>query len=103
MAGIFRNKLPAAEVVLDFSAARWLPPGVALTGTPTVTVSVSYGTDPEPEALLNGAPTIDDTGTLVLQPVQRGVAGVDYLFDVQCPTTSAEWVFETQGILPVGY
>lgn len=99
----FSNKLPAAEVVLAFNAAQWLPAGVTLTGAPTVAISVASGDDPDPGAVLNGAAQRDATNTLVLQPVQGGIAGVFYLFDVQCESTSADWTFETQGILPVGY
>jgi hypothetical protein len=110
MTEIFRNKLPADEVVLEFNFADKLPAGVTLTDTAiVVAVSVSaYGppateTDPEPSAIINGEPALDPTETQVLQPVKGGVPGVRYLFDVQCGTTSGVWEVETQAILPVGY
>jgi hypothetical protein len=103
MPALFTNKLPGAEVVLSFSAVQWLPAGVTLTGTPTVTASVADGDDPSPTSVLNGPAVLDVTNTLVLQPVKAGLASVYYLFDVQCASSSDDWSFETQGILPVGY
>jgi hypothetical protein len=100
---IFNNKLPAEELVLAFNFAIRLGSGNTLSGTPTVAISVATGVDPDPSAVLNGPAQLDATSTLVLQPVKAGIAGVGYLFDVQCATAQTDVLLETQAILPVGY
>lgn len=98
----FSEKYPSPEaVVLAFNYVLFLPPGVLLTGTPVVTFALVYGSDPSPALLSAGSPSVDATGTLVLQPVQGGLDGNDYLVTASCPTTSSYWTPALPAILPV--
>jgi hypothetical protein len=97
----FSSKNPAEAVVLTFNYVLFLPPGVFLTGIPVVTYAVIYGSDPAPQLLSNGSPAVDQTGTLVLQPVIGGVDGTDYLVTALCLTTSNYWTPALPAILPV--
>jgi len=98
----FSEKYPSPEaVVLTFNYVLFLPPGVLLTGTPTVTFANLVGGDQNPQALSAGPPAIDATGTLVLQPVQGGLDDNDYLITASCPTTSGYWTPALPAILPV--
>ena len=74
----FTPKLPGESVVLAFDFANQLPEGVTVASVDSVAVSVYRGTDPAPESLPAGAPAL--VGADVLQMVEAGVTGVDYLF-----------------------
>lgn len=97
----FDEKNPVESVILTFNYALGLPVGVTLIGTPIVTVANLYGGDPSPQALINGPPGIDVTGTQVQQPVTGGLDMNDYLFVAECPTTSPPWVLAIPAVLPV--
>lgn len=62
------------------------PTGDSLSGTPTVTASVLYGTDTSPQNILNGSPVISSSKTQVLQRVSGGVGGTTYLLTMTCST-----------------
>jgi hypothetical protein len=97
----FDRKLPAEKNILTFNMAAGLNNGNLLSGTPVVTISVALGTDPSPGAVLNGSPSLDSTSTMILQGVQGGVAGCEYLLEAECATTLAAVALGLQGILPV--
>lgn len=83
---------------LDFG--KFLPAGVTLTGTPTVTLSVSSGTDATPAARLTRAGAVGtistaDGGTgvtnaAVLFQVGTCVAKVVYIADVVCARSDGD-------------
>ena len=95
----FPVKLPGAKVVLTFNFANALN-GANLTTVASLTVVATQGLDPTPTAILNGTATV--SGTDVLQPVQGGVFGEQYLFTVLANTDNAFLVPEIQATLPVG-
>lgn len=66
--------------------------GDTLTGTPTVTVSVMAGSDPNPKAILIGSPTLSATKTQVIQRVSGGVPGTAYILSFQCGTAQGNVV-----------
>ena len=98
----FDTKLPAEKAVLTFNMAAGLIAGNVLVGPPTVAISVYQGTDPNPTAVLNGAPGLDGTGTMILVPVQGGVATTQYLFEVECTTLQTTILLGLRAVLPVG-
>jgi hypothetical protein len=98
----FDMKLPAEKAVLTFNMAPGLFGGNTLFGTPSVTVSVYQGTDPNPSALLNGAPGLDASSTMILIPVQGGLPTVQYLFEVECATQQNNVLLGLRAVLPVG-
>lgn len=79
-------------VAIDFGI--FLPPGVTLTGTPTVTLATTSGTDPSPSSRLKGSPVVGTvptvqggsgiTDTAILQQVGNVVGGVRYLIVGYC-------------------
>ena len=86
--------LQKEPIAFDFQP--YLPPGIYLTGTPTVTcvnAESTEVTDATPSARLVGAPTIDTVdppdgagiaNTAVLQFVGDCIAGVTYLLHAIC-------------------
>lgn len=99
---VFPNKLPGESIVLTFNFAPDLGT-LTLTGTPTITVSVAAGEDPNPSAILNGPAQLDSTQTQWLVPVTGGVNGTSYVLNVVSETTSASTVLEIQASLLVSY
>lgn len=97
----FNEKSPLESVVLTFDYVLFLPPGVLLTGVPLVTISLLYGSDPGVSLLTNGPPTVDSTGTRVLQPVFAGLDANDYIVTASCITTSRYWAPALPAVLPV--
>jgi len=97
----FSAKNPAEDVVLTFNYVLFLPPGVLLTGVPVVTFGVLTGVDANPNALFNGPPAVDPTGTLVLQPITGGLDKVNYVITATCFTTNNYWAPALPAILPV--
>ena len=80
------------------------PTGDSLSGTPTVTASVLYGTDTSPQTILNGNPVISSSKTQVLQRISGGVGGTTYLLTMTCPTAqgntlTAQVFFEIKSTL----
>ena len=70
------TKHPDEDFTYGWDYADKLDTGDSLTGTPTITVSVIYGTDASPSSILSGAPSIN--GTVVSQKIIDGVDGVRY-------------------------
>ena len=98
----FDTKLPAEKAVLTFNMSAGLTGGNTLLGTPTVAVSVYQGTDPNPSAVLAGAPGLDATSTMILIPVQGGLATTQYLFEVECTTAISTVLLGLRAVLPIG-
>jgi len=97
----FDTKDPAESVPLTFNFAPDLATGEQLSGTPSVSVSVSSGMDASPAAILNGAAGLDSTLTQVVQPVRAGNQGTEYQIVVTCGTTNVNKTLTLVGILPV--
>lgn len=97
----FNVKDPTENVMLTFNFAPDLPTGTILFGTPTVTVSVVQGTDPSPNAILNGRAGFDSTTTQVVVPVTGGVSGTFYEVAVSCATNNSNLLLTLAGVLPV--
>lgn len=95
---LFNAKHPAERVTLAFDFASQLPEGVTVASVDSVTVSTWRGTDPDPSALLVGAPSL--SGADALQMVDGGLAGVDYLF-LASVTLSDTQVRILPAVLPV--
>ncbi len=93
----FPNLFIGEKKVLTFDFADELPSGVSLTGTPTVAVVVTSGTDAAPAELFNGAPGI--VGDAVLVPVDPTVEAVEYRLKVLVATTDAQLVLACVGYL----
>lgn len=96
----FPPKDIAEEIKLEFDFSPDLDTGVLLSGTPTVSVTVS-GVDPTPNNIFNGLPRFDLTSTQVIVPVMGGIANCDYDIKVVVPTTDSLTVLALSGILPV--
>lgn len=96
----FNDKSPLESVVLTFNYVLFLPPGIFLTGTPVITISLLTGSDPGVALVINGPPAIDLTGTLILQPVKGGLDANDYVVTATCPTTSNYWAPALPALLP---
>ena len=76
---------------MDFSA-RLSPTSDTLTGTPTVTSSVFSGTDPNPQAILAGSPSLSSNNMQILQRVSGGVPGTAYILSFRCGTAQGNVV-----------
>jgi hypothetical protein len=99
---MFRSpKHPSAKVVLSVDFSRGLDTGETLSGTPTVSVAVVYGTDATPAGLLNGAPALRADNLAVLVPVQAGVALTDYALTITAPTSNPLKVLAETVVLQV--
>ncbi len=97
----FPIKGTAEKVPLTFDFTNDLPSGVTLSGTPTVTVALAAGTDSRPSSILNGAAGFNSASTQVIQPVQGGINGCDYLLTATCATTQSNLTLTLIGQLPV--
>jgi len=97
----FDAKDPAEKQVLTFDFSLGLATGETLTGTPTVSIAVLYGTDPSPGNVLAGGNAFDPTNTKYFVPVQGGVDLTDYDIVVKASTTNAVKTLTLGGILPV--
>lgn len=91
------------DIVLTFDFSQGLlGVGQSLIGTPTVSVRVVRGVDPNPNAILAGGNTIDSTGMLFQVPVIGGLDGVDYDVVVRAHTTNPSKPWQVLGgVLPV--
>ena len=90
----FPSMLPhqVQPAILDFG--KIVGSGVTLTGVPTVTLTVMYGTDDTPQSHLSGDPAITTASTAVggsglpnvavAFTLSQLVAGVEYTVDVYC-------------------
>ncbi len=76
---------------MDFSSRLDLTSDT-LTGSPTVTVSVLQGTDPSPQSILVGSPSISTNSMQVLQRVSGGVPGTAYILSFKCGTAQGNTI-----------
>jgi len=97
----FDVKDPSEKVTLTFDFSAGLSSEEMLSGVPVALVSMAFGTDPAPSAILNGSASIDPTLKLVFVPVQAGIADCDYVVKVVVPTSNASKVLALSAILPV--
>jgi hypothetical protein len=97
----FSEKAPSESVVLTFNFAMGLATGETLTGTPTITKSVIWGTDTDAATLVLGSPEFDESTTQVLVPVSAGTDYNDYTVSASCETSNPDKVLTWSGILPV--
>lgn len=95
------EKIASEKLVLPFDFSDGLVTGETIIAPITVNVKVVRGKDINPNAMLNGAITIDATNKFAFVPVQAGVAGVEYLFEVVAPTNNPKKVLAIKAILPV--
>ncbi len=89
---------PSEDMVLTFDFSLGLLTGESLSGSPTVTVTVDFGTDPNASAIVK-ASTI--SGSTVLVAVAGGLDQTDYHIHCLCPTSNPQKELMTAGILPV--
>jgi hypothetical protein len=94
-------KVSSAKEVLWFDFSERLVDAEELSGVSSVAVTVEYGTDNSPSAILNGAAALTTDKKGVLVPVQAGVAGVDYAIKVLATTTNPAKVVGMIGVLAV--
>lgn len=97
----FDWKDPTEAVVLTFDFTNDLAAGETLTGAITTQVTVYFGTDASPSALLNGAASYAGGNTKVQVPVHAGLEGVHYQVKVICATTNPLKTLAMVGVLPV--
>lgn len=96
----FDNKDPLEKVTLAFNFTRDLTAGETLTGVPVMYLSTHKGVDANSSSVLDGAPQIAPGNAKVLQSVQGGALGVDYLLYAKCATTLGRDLV-CYGVLPV--
>ena len=86
--------------VLTFDFSKDLAIGESLSGTPSVTVTVDLGTDPNPQNTVTSGPVI--SGATVLMTVSGFVQGTtDYRYTVRCPTSNTSKILVLAWALPV--
>lgn len=92
----FSNVDPGEKLVLTFQFAKGLATGETLVA-PTVSVTVDYGTDATPSAIIVGSQV---SGTDVLVSVAGQKVDVDYHIKVLCTTSNANKKLAVAGVLP---
>lgn len=94
---------PDAERVLVFNFVNDLDPNEVMVGGPTVKITLSAGTDPNPQNIFLFPCAYDGTGTLILQPVGNlGLLnGNDYELEALSATTSVNKVVVIRALLQV--
>lgn len=94
------NKNPDAKVVITFDFSTALGSGETLSAIVTRNVSVIGGVDADPTLMWNGVAAVNISGLSVQQPVQGGLDGCYYQFEMVCDTTQARRLTVTC-VLPV--
>lgn len=89
----WQDKDPADVITVEFDFSS----DAAAVTSPTVAVAVVVGTDPTPNAMLVGSPSI--VGAVVYQRVQGGIAGNVYSF--QCGANNGADYYTIEALLPV--
>jgi len=91
------TKDPGETFVVDFDYSQMSGVGT-LTGTPVVTVTMTYGIDSNPSAILSGAAYLN--GNIVYQVVQGGQSGC--IYHLSCSATDNNGMtFVVSADLPV--
>ena len=90
--GTFPPVTPLQKQTLSFDFGKFLPAGVTLTGTPTLTLTPIYGTDSNPASRITSGPTI---GTVSIALGGSGVTSTGILFQLfGCPA-GVTYIVET--------
>ena len=63
-----------------------------LTGMPTVTASVFSGTDPSPQSILVGSPSLSSNNMQILQRISGGIPGNAYILSFKCGTAQGNTI-----------
>jgi len=98
MTSRFLPLAPTEARVLTFDFTQDMATGETLTGSPTAAVSVDFGTDASPQAIVK---QVTISGLTVLVAVSGMQNNVDYHITVTCPTSNALKTLTMAGILPV--
>lgn len=96
MISIFSSKRPGEVVTLAFDFTSEL--GGASIGTKSCAVTVLAGTDASPSSLISGA--AQESAGIVLQLVQGGVHGVDYVVEATAVLSDGR-TLKLPAVLPV--
>jgi hypothetical protein len=88
---------PSEKATLSFDFSAGLASGETLTA-PTAVVTVDYGIDASPQAIVQGSPTVQ--GNLVLVAVANTRDQVDYHVRVTCTTSNSSKTLALAGVLP---
>ena len=82
-------KQPSEKFAVGFRFARWLDVGEAVLGSPSSVVTArERATGVTAPSILNGNPAVDLTDTsLLVQPIQAGTAGTDYVLQARVVTS----------------
>ena len=96
---------PNQKQTLGIDFGDFLPGGTTLTGTPTATLTISFGADPNPQSRISGGP---DVGTIpvslggtgaadaaVILQIYQCVSGTSYVLDVYCNRSDGDIVEAT--------
>ena len=92
------SKDPTESVYITFAYASELGSGETV-GSATVTCTVLSGVDPNPSAVLVGAPSVQSPN--VVQEVTGGLDGNQYLLLCVAPLAGSARVLTRKGLLPV--
>lgn len=112
----FSTKDPGETVVVTLDATPALATGEMLTSIVSTTVTLTYGVDPDPSAVVN-SPQINAapvtltlaTGSVVTVAAGKGVQAIatgginncGYRIAIECETSNPDKVLVLKGILPV--
>jgi len=89
----FDDKEPGNEITVEFDFG----PELTTVSSPSVTIAVFSGADPDVASMLIGSPVV--SGAKVLQRIRAGLNGVDYA--LACVATSGTDTYTIGAILPV--
>lgn len=92
---------PDEKRVITFDFSDELDSGEMLAGTITSLVSVPMGSDPSPDAVIDGTPIFDPTSKMVLVPVKGKVPLCDYSIKVVCQTSNPTKRLALVAVLPI--
>jgi hypothetical protein len=92
---------PGEKRVLTFDFSADLSGSEVLSGTPTTTITVVFGTDPSPTSIQNGAITFDSTNKMVLFPMQASITNTDYNITILIGTSNTLKVLSLSGIISI--
>lgn len=108
----FEPKDPGEEVTLTFDGSAMLASGETLTGTPTVSIATTVGTDSTPSlviagVIINSAPlTMLNGKTIAVGCAVQGVCSAgtfasQYWIRVTCPTSNPNKTLVLKATLPM--
>jgi len=83
----FSNKRTGETITLSWEFVNDLVSGETITDA-TLTATVESGTDPNPENIVSGTPTV--SGSVVAHDVTGGVEGVKYLLLMSIDTSTGQ-------------